>query len=325
MGPPCLAGVRIARIAQYRGRSCSGGYLSGNPYDRPSNGESHGNDMREVRQASVGASGLLPLSVGYTGRSCRNPQGYGPGKAGDRQSMEGGSSLPTVGSAFSGIGGLDLGLERAGFKVRWQIEVDLFCRRVLARHWPAVTRYGDIRDVQGPGPVDILAGGYPCKQTSTASALHGCRQGFAGKDSGLWREMLRLVRSVEPAWVLVENPSGQHQAVVQADLAEAGYKPSRFSLAVSDLGGPHLRRRVWVVADRHGKGLQVSRAAGALRGRPAGAAVAGSPWYEGFPRGLRVADGVPGGVDRAARIKAVGNAVAPRVAEVIGRLMMEVM
>src|SRR5688572_19250399 len=116
----------------------------------------------------------------------------------------------TVGSLFAGIGGFDLGFERAGFEIKWQVEIDPFCQRVLARHWPNAKRYLDIRGTKGDDldAVDVVVGGFPCKQTSVASAIHGRRVGLSGRDSGLWADMRRLVFSLPifPRFVVVENP-----------------------------------------------------------------------------------------------------------------------
>ena len=81
----------------------------------------------------------------------------------------------TYGSLFSGIGGLDLGFDRAGLECRWQIEIDDFCCKILAKHWPEVRRYGDIRDVTGDElePVDVLCGGFPCQDVSQAGKRGG--------------------------------------------------------------------------------------------------------------------------------------------------------
>ena len=111
----------------------------------------------------------------------------------------------TFGSLFAGIGGIDLGFERAGMTCVWQVEKAEFCRRVLARHWPAVRRHDDVRTFPPSDPpewhCDVICGGFPCKQTSTAAAVHGRRNGLEGADSGLWFEMLRVVRLVRPGWV----------------------------------------------------------------------------------------------------------------------------
>src|SRR5690606_23510970 len=102
------------------------------------------------------------------------------------------------GSLFSGIGGLDLGLERAGMDVSWQSEIDPFACRVLDHHWPEVPNYGDITTIDPDtlGPVDVLTGGFPCQDVSVA----GRRAGLAGERSGLWFEFARIIGATKPKW-----------------------------------------------------------------------------------------------------------------------------
>jgi DNA (cytosine-5)-methyltransferase 1 len=102
----------------------------------------------------------------------------------------------TVGSLFAGIGGIELGLERTGgFQTLWQVEQDEFARRVLAKHWPDVPRWDDVRTFPPDEGwrCDLVCGGFPCKQTSTAAAVHGRRHGLSGADSGLWHEQRRVI------------------------------------------------------------------------------------------------------------------------------------
>lgn len=108
-----------------------------------------------------------------------------------------------VGSLFSGIGGFDLGLERAGFTIQWQSELDAFASAVLKKHWPHVPNFGDVRRISNPPAVDVLCGGFPCQPHSVA----GKRQG-ANDDRHLWPEYMRLVRELRPRWVLAENVPG---------------------------------------------------------------------------------------------------------------------
>ena len=231
----------------------------------------------------------------------------------------------TVGSLFAGIGGFDLGLERAGMIVRWQVEISPFCQRVLAKHWPHVSRYTDVRTVGADtlAPVDLICGGFPCKQTSRAAAMFGRRIGFDGPDSGLWREQLRLIRELQPRIAIVENPDSQWLAEVQGDLARARYHVSRWAFPAASVGAPYLRWRVFVVADRHGSRLQERRPT-----RPSATETAEwlaaqrSTWLSTLAGVLRVDDGVPGGMDRRERISACGNAVVPAVAEWLGRRLM---
>lgn len=132
---------------------------------------------------------------------------------------------PCCGSLFSGIGGLELGLEWAGVgHTAWQVEMDPFCRSVLAKHWPNVERHVDVREVGAASlaRVDLICGGFPCQDVSSA----GARRGLAGKRSGLWFEYRRIVDELRPAWVVVENvTSGKKLWLpqVRADLEQLGY------------------------------------------------------------------------------------------------------
>lgn len=248
----------------------------------------------------------------------------------------------TIGSLFSGIGGLELGLERAGLgPVLFQVEIDPFCRAVLAKHWPNVTRFEDVREVGPELPrVDLLCGGFPCQDVSSA----GNRAGLSGAKSGLWREFRRVVETMRPAWVAVENVySGKALwlAIVKADLEALRYRARAFELSAADVGAPHERRRVFVVAHADGispRGAEGSSGPESLshgdadrEGQPAraldvevaelqGVAGPASPWATP-PFFRRVDDGLSGGVDRTRRIRALGNAVVPQCAEVIGRMI----
>jgi DNA (cytosine-5)-methyltransferase 1 len=164
--------------------------------------------------------------------------------------------MPTFGSLFAGIGGIDLGLERAGWECRWQVEWDEFCQHVLAHHWPDVPRYGDITAVDWTGvePVDLIAGGFPCQPFSLAGQRRG-------KDDvrWLWPEFATAVRLLRPRHVLVENVPGLlagHGGMgdVLGDLARLGYDAEWDSVPAAAVGAPHLRYRVWIVAHAHDVG-----------------------------------------------------------------------
>src|SRR5215471_17499230 len=111
----------------------------------------------------------------------------------------------TYGSLCRGIGGIDLGLDRAGFECRWQCEIDEFCRKILAKHWPHVRRYGDIKQLTGGElePVDLICGGYPCQPFSQAG-----KRGGENDPRHLWPEFARIIRILRPRYVLLENVSG---------------------------------------------------------------------------------------------------------------------
>lgn len=165
-----------------------------------------------------------------------------------------------VGSLFTGIGGLDLGLQRAGFEIAWQVEIDPYCRAVLGQHWQEVQRFEDVREcgAHNLSAVDVLAGGFPCQDISTA----GKRSGIEGERSGLWREFARIIAEIRPCYVLIENvaallyanktcngePREAAIATVLRDLADIGYDAEWRVLSAAEFGAPHLRKRVFIVA-----------------------------------------------------------------------------
>lgn len=183
--------------------------------------------------------------------------------------------VPTFLSVFAGIGGFDLGLERAGWRSVGQIEINDFCNRVLARHWPGVPRWGDIRTVsaaalqhegeraarpggrgvhpgadQPAGGIDLLCGGFPCQDLSVA----GRRAGLAGARSSLFFELVRLARTLQPRWLLLENVPGLLSSnggddfrIVLAALGDAGYGVGWRVLDARWFGVPQRRRRVFLV------------------------------------------------------------------------------
>jgi len=161
-------------------------------------------------------------------------------------------------SLFSGIGGMDLGLERAGFTIVAQCEQDPFCRRVLAKHWPGVPCFEDVCTLEpgSVGAVDCICGGFPCQDVSVAGKGAGVD---AGERSGLWREMFRVVRSLRPRWIIAENvPALRTRGAdrVLGDLEGEGYACTPVVVAAADLGAPHRRERVFILAhaERDGRG-----------------------------------------------------------------------
>lgn len=256
----------------------------------------------------------------------------------------------TIGSLFSGIiGGFELGLERAGLgPVLWQCEIDPFCRRVLAQHWPTVTRFEDVTRPRDYPHVDVICGGFPCQDVSSA----GARRGLGGQRSSLWWHFAAIVAKVRPRFVVVENvASGARLWLhhVRHQLHLLGYHTRAIALAASDVGAPHRRRRVFVVADAHGDrelarvvdgevaGASSTSADALRRGplqqrrgrkvRPAAAHAVwrgATGWGDPEPGMVRVVHGLPRRLDRlGARRRALGNAVTPQQAEVIGGLILE--
>ena len=162
-----------------------------------------------------------------------------------------------VGSLFSGIGGFDLGLERAGFHTSWFCEQDDYCTRVLNRHWPRVPVYPDVTTLTAGEvePVDVLVGGFPCQDISLA----GKGAGLEGARSGLWSEYARLIGELRPRYVIVENVTallGRGFGRVLGDLAALGFDAEWDCIPASAVGAPHRRDRVWIVAYPSGEGLE---------------------------------------------------------------------
>lgn len=162
-------------------------------------------------------------------------------------------AMMTFGSLFSGIGGFDLAMERAGMTCAWQVEIDGSARSVLAQHWPNVRQDEDVRDVGATnlGSVDLVCGGFPCQDLSVA----GKRAGLAGERSGLWYEFHRIVAELRPQWVVIENvpgllssANGRDFAAILRGLAELRYLSAWRVLDAQHFGVPQRRRRVFVVA-----------------------------------------------------------------------------
>jgi DNA (cytosine-5)-methyltransferase 1 len=160
----------------------------------------------------------------------------------------------TVGSLFSGIGGIDLGLERAGHSILWQVENNPKCRKVLAKHWPEIPCYHDITKLTAEDlePVDLLCGGFPCQPVSVAGKQKG-----EDDERWLWPEFLRLARSLRVQHLLVENVTGllaahggETFASLLSGLAEAGYDAEWDCLPASAFKAPHRRDRVFLIAHR---------------------------------------------------------------------------
>jgi len=297
----------------------------------------------------------------------------------------------TVGSLFSGIGGFDLGLERAGMKVIWQSEIDEFASKVLKKHWPDVPNLGDITKVDWSKieRPDVICGGYPCQPFSQAGKRNG-----ENDARHLWPAMHNAIRLLRPRYALMENVRG-HLSLgfsrVLGDLAEIGYDAEWQVIPAAAVGALHKRDRVFIVAyapskcgngrqrrngatqfrkkglqqqirtsganvaDTNGKRLEGSRSkqqatrvarkskemadtngAGGwgfgslqhgrenvfrksdqLRGK--NGFTSGS-WWKVEPNMGRVANGVPNRVDR---LKGLGNAIVPQVAELVGALVVE--
>ena len=176
-------------------------------------------------------------------------------------------------SLFAGIGGIDLGLERAGMTTVGQVEIDPFCLQVLSKHWPEVPKHDDVRTAvdwwlsEERPPVDLIAGGFPCQDISNA----GRRAGINGQRSGLWTYMADTVRALRPRYVFMENVSAlvvRGLDAVAADLHEIGYDVEGDCVPASAVGAPHQRDRWWGVAYPQREQLRLESVAEPRRGGP---------------------------------------------------------
>lgn len=240
----------------------------------------------------------------------------------------------TVGSLFAGIGGFDLGLERAGgFTIRWQVERDEWCRKVLAKHWPDVKRYGAIEDVdiETLEPVDVVCGGIPCQPHSIANITR--REGIDDEERWLWPEFARVVRGLRPRVVLLENVSGiftvndgRAFSVILGELASLGYDCEWDVLPATYVGALHHRKRLWLVAYPHCERLQrwkvlqdgsrqrLPRKTG-LDDKLVITGAIGGTWKS--DTGIRrVADGIPNRMDR---LVGLGNSVVSQMVTWLGK------
>jgi DNA (cytosine-5)-methyltransferase 1 len=228
----------------------------------------------------------------------------------------------TVGSLFSGIGGLDLGLERAGMRVIWQSEIDPYASRVLNKHWPEVPNYGDIKTIKWADvpPTDVICGGYPCQPFSLA-ASH--RKGEAD-ERHLWPWVRDAIRNLRPRYAILENVQGHltlGATTVIREITDVGYMCEWRLIPASSVGARHKRNRLFIVA--------YSSSAGGIRRRGAFEGlneeirehtIRSADYWQNEPDVGRMAYGVPARMDR---LRGLGNAVVPQVAELVGRLVIE--
>lgn len=237
-------------------------------------------------------------------------------------------------SLFSGIGGIDLAGRWLGWTTEAFCEIDPFCRRVLAHHWPGVPIHEDIRQLDGAlyrGRVDIVAGGFPCQDISEA----GRKAGISGSRSGLWGEMLRIVCESRPRYIVVENVSallGRGLDRVLSDLSSAGFDAEWEVLSACESGAPHTRERVFIVAYPSSERLDENPVLDRISHSSLREATRDS-WRSRLDYGNgfklrrvpdfefhRMAYGISDTVDR---VKSLGNAIVPQVAYLILRAIDE--
>ena len=229
----------------------------------------------------------------------------------------------TVGSLFSGIGGFDLGMERVGFEIIWQCEIDKFCQRVLKKHWPNVRIYNDVKEINKSNTIspDVIMGGFPCQPFSVAGKRRGKED-----DRYLWPEMLRVIQELKPTWVFAENvpgilhiDNGMVFESVLSSLEIEGYEVTSFIIPACAVDAPHRRDRVWILAysyEQHG--YRSGFYAGEIPQQKTTEIFRVRKWPS--ESGIcRVANGIP---NRKNRLEALGNAVVPQLVKMIGKCIL---
>lgn len=228
---------------------------------------------------------------------------------------------------FSGIGGFALALENVFEKVEHVFcEIDPFCHKILNKHWPTSTIYKDVKTLKAHGDsrADIITGGFPCQPFSTAGRRRGTED-----DRHLWPQMARIIGEFKPSWVIAENVSGllaQERGLVFeqvcTDLEGQGYETMAFVIPACSTNAPHKRDRIWIIAHANGerrvkdafqKGQHrevLSKRTRNLDDLPIG--------IKQSPPSIRGYDGLSSRLDES-RVKALGNAIVPQVAEEIIR------
>ena len=266
----------------------------------------------------------------------------------------------TVGSCFAGIGGFELGLEWAfdahgiDHVVKWQIEQNAFCQRILKKHWPDSVIHDDIKTTKEIEPVDIIIGGFPCQDISIAGKQKGIEH---GKKSSLWFEMLRIISDIRPKIVVLENVPAIIRvggSKVVGCLAAIGYDCEWTIVSAKQFGAPHLRKRWFCVAtnsDGQGKpiiavnakksglssiarhdvtdanskiaqkqpvnasSMETTKRSQCTRRQNARIDTTNS-WKE-FPTQSPFCNGNDGVSDRVARLRALGNAIVPQCSQYV--------
>jgi len=244
----------------------------------------------------------------------------------------------TFGSLFAGIGGIDLGFERCGMECRWQVEIDPYATKVLEKHWPGVNRWGDVKtfppDDDEKWKVDVIAGGFPCQDLSHC----GTGRGLNGERSGLFFEIIRVARQLRPRAIVLENVPAllnNGMATVLRSLAEVGYNAEWHCVSARSVGANHKRERLFIIATLanasskrqqrqglHGERIHQAKNKDRKASRIVSSCEGKKGNWDAEPELGRVAHGIP---DRMDRLKCLGNAVVPQVAEVVANRLFKIM
>ena len=243
---------------------------------------------------------------------------------------------------FSGIGGFSLGLERTGgFETVAFCEIDKKAQLVLKKHWASVPIYNDIKELtnerlrkDGIIPT-VVVGGFPCTNISVA----GKAEGIHGKESRLFFDVVRLVRTIRPRFFILENVStllARGLGTVLGEFSKVGYDCEWNCISASSIGAPHERDRIWIVGypsgtqrTRNGESIGLSSEQSSVNLRSDSRQTVQVMDRRGFikskawetqPRMVRISDGIPGWMDR---LRQLGNSVVPQIPEMIGNAILE--
>ncbi|KAB2798957.1 DNA (cytosine-5-)-methyltransferase [Brucella anthropi] len=240
---------------------------------------------------------------------------------------------------FSGVGGFSLGLERSGgFETVAFCEIDQFATDVLSAHWPRVRIYDDVTKLTAEriyrdniGPVNVICGGFPCQDASVAN-VEG--MGTAGDRTGLFSEIIRLAREIGPdlRCIIMENvPNLLNRGFgdILSALAEIGFDAEWGCISAAEVGAPHRRERLWIVAYPERKGREGSQSLrGTLSRAEASLTQHGNKAFGSWgslvasQSVLRGVDGLSVAMERR-RLHQIGNAVTPEIPELIGRSIID--
>lgn len=240
---------------------------------------------------------------------------------------------------FSGIGGISLGLERAGMETIAFCEIDEKCGEVLKKHWPEVELLKNIKDLKwNPNyiEIDVICGGYPC----TGHSVAGKKKGFEDESSGLWKEYKRVIGEIRPKFILIENSHNLRSTglvEVLKDLGAFGYNVEWSILSAYSVGSPHQRERIYIVAWR--TDIPYCDPFRSWNSNSEKKKTSSGWWSEGWikrsdlfgkissfkSKFLRIDDGISGRLDKTEikeleeRIKQLGNSALPQISELIGK------
>lgn len=246
----------------------------------------------------------------------------------------------THASLFTGIGGFDLAAERNGFKNIFQVEINDYCQQVLNKNFPNTVKYKDIKEFSGEeynGKITVLSGGFPCQDISVANPNGG---GLEGERSGLWYEFYRIIKTIHPKFVIVENsPNLRNKGltILLKQLAEIGYNAEWEMLQANFFNGHHKRRRLYLVAYTDSERLHERTFFYEFYRQILCEKEANDRFnnllfqtkqerFEHIARDIRTINDVPNRLDKVGqqRLHALGNAVIPGITEIIFKTIKEV-